>query len=1073
MKVGTIVIILLIVAAVAGLFIVGNLKMDADDITYDGQTVKWDAPIMSDHFEIQIDDGAVKEVTVEEYNYKPTAANFKVKITVYKSLDFLFKPHTVEKEFIGLDVAENLKYEDGVLTWDEVEGAVKYEVEVTKGNSSTTEEVAGASFDYAEAGDVTFRVKPVGSSASHYALWSEALSVHILETPTNVAYNNVSYKITWTANARASSYTVFVNGEEVQGSPTAENWVSYIPDNILEGTTFEIKVRANGDGVSRFDSALSEGVQYGYLKSIDASELAITAGVLTWPAIDNAEGYYVRIGANSQYSTVTTNSYADIIPGNNNDIQVMPFNNSGNYFSTWSEEVSYYVPTAPNPTVSTYTTDETLIAWADSVIGAGYLGELKKDGQVILSADQLTFVAGTGGKNEYKNAFADAGVYEFRLLAVNDGVQSKWSDPVVITRLSAPETHTVSDSETTLNSSTTVSFSPVKDAKSYYISYNCADSADVEYLPNLNDTKFTFGELRDSNNAVINGKTITINVFANSYKENGKSLYLASKTPHQITVTKLAVPQNFRISENLAKWDSVQDAQGYIISVSNTANKELVIQTVGAGVTQTSLNITEAGTYSVTVRARGNGSNVISSDNNGEPCTVTRLATPTGLRIVNGVLMWNAVGKAQGYTVKVGENEVARNIGTTEYNLRSVSATTAQSVVVYAVGKHGDATETTLDSLSTQPLSFQKLTTPTGVTVDNSNISITKVDNATAYKVYINSDLVATVTNTSLPHASYIKNAGDYQVKVVAVGNTTTSVSSGTAYLDSDETAAVNVSKLASPTLYVNDGDGKLYWNTDVNFTEVSVVFGTNSTKLPANSASYEIPKISTVGDYNIRVAFVGNGSASLQSAGTITSAESSLDFVVTQLTKPTISAELSSDNTQLTVKVTNSADYYYLSEWLFNQGSDVAGSHTFTEGEEIKYTFDVTTTANYKVAAKGDFFVNEGGAVKYVIGSEYSAEKKLVKLEAAYNIERAQGSSADTKKFTVVHSNSTAGVTLQYTFEVACPGSDPVTYGPQTSNTIEIDYVQDTVIKVTISATSTNPDTLILPSDVYTYTVN
>ena len=1041
--IGGIVAAVLVIGVIAAFFIIGNQKMGADDITYDGEALRWDAPLFSDSYDVSINGGEAKSSDTEEMSYNANG-DFKVSITVHRKLDFIFKEYTVEKEFKVLPTVDGISYSDGKITWNAVDGAASYTVEIDGSNAGTA---SVNEFAYTSAGSHKIRVMANGPTHEYYSRWSDQFNMRILEVPENIIYDSKTGTISWRTVTGANGYTVLINNEEKRSNGNMLVYSSGDED-------FSIKVRADGNETANvFASPFSEEKKYVYLDTVDT--IYVSDGILKWNSVEGAAGYYLRIDGREPLDIKGT-EYPSLGANISHTIELMPYSDNENYYSNWSAMRTVNILASPTISISSFDNEETIITWADNIANAsGYQGELYLNGTLI--DGNITFGAGTGGKNEFKNSFSQEGVYTFRIKAVgasgyND---SRWSDAATITRLGRSDSHTVTDDLRALNSTTQVQFTGVGGAKSYTVKVN-----DVTIYSNLQDRVFTLGELRDSNNALLNGKSVTVSISANSYKENERSLYLGSAQPYSFTVNKLAVPENFKISDNYASWNSVENANGYILSIGSDSG-ELSRIYIERGITSVRVDLSESGNYIFKIRAMGNGSDVISSDND-NGTNVTKLSAPKNVKVENRLLTWTAVSGAEGYYIKIGDNiNQTINSSVTSFDLTPYADLTAKSVTIYAIGNGGaDGSSTTIDSATSAPLIIQKLGTPTEVKVTNSEITWTAVPNASGYIVYIDGVGLPAVGSgtTSIPHASRLTEAKTYRISVMAVGN-------GSVYFNGDNSGIVSVTKLPAPVVTAeSNGLGTLVWTPNSSASEVKVIFNSNEYSYNNNVGSFE-PVFNNAGTYTVRVRFIGDGTADLSSPGYISSDEGTFTIYAEQLRTPTIEYEFTGDgNVKIYVATYGSESIADYIKWRFNNGSD-----SVSDMPEMVYPLSVGTV-EYKLTALGGFFADG----KYYLNSRVSNTLSITKLSQPTDLRLSAGSDASERviKYTMNQSMSTkVGVySLNVVYRMSDGSSETRAY-TSNSTSCTIDWIDGTVsLEVTITASGNAPG--VVSSDIKTETI-
>lgn len=126
-----------------------------------------------------------------------------------------------------------------------------------------------------------------------------------------------------------------------------------------------------------------------------------------------------------------------------------------------------------------------------------------------------------------------------------------------------------------------------------------------------------------------------------------------SDTVTYVNTLQLAAPTTINITENVLTWNNVANNSGYEILYRRTDGTGEIYQTdmVDADVTQHTLTVTTAGTYSITIITVGTGSYVDSEESAAVTYTVqNKLATPT-IAIDGNTLNITDVENAQRYRI--------------------------------------------------------------------------------------------------------------------------------------------------------------------------------------------------------------------------------------------------------------------------------------------------------------------------------------------------------------------------------------------------------------------------------------
>lgn len=392
-----------------------------ENIAYDGQYITWSKTEGANHYTVSIDGGDAARSNSTTYAYASTDT-FEVTVTAVfdnseKSTSVTFKP---------LATIENITVSDnGEVSWDAVSGANAYSVSV----NGAAQNVTDTRITTLPEGSNRVKVKPIVSGDNtFYSSFSQEINVYIYGVPTNVKYDGTT--VTWTGSS--ASYDVTINGvsKEVKGNNFAYN---------SENKDFTVEVKALGNHTSTYDSK-SVSEEFHYLDAV--TEIFVEDGIIKWNAINGAEGYKLKIGGVVQKASVTATQYENISSGRSQDVAVMPYNESGNYFSSWSAEKTVYILDTP---VVSWNNDLELdgeannnLTWNAVNAADGYTARLIKDG----GTPEISTYSDV--QRAFSRAYASVGKYTIEIKAnaasgSTDYYDSKYSAPITVERLAAPK----------------------------------------------------------------------------------------------------------------------------------------------------------------------------------------------------------------------------------------------------------------------------------------------------------------------------------------------------------------------------------------------------------------------------------------------------------------------------------------------------------------------------------------------------------------------------------------------------------------------------------------------------------
>ena len=874
----------------------GGLKLGAPtNVRYDGSVITWDKVDGADLYTLTIGEREYA-VTTNRYSYNANGKEFTVTIKASSKTEKVDSQEEAIQTFIPLAKIEVLNVtSEGVVSWNNIDEATAYEVSIDNG---TPVEQAETTFASMPEGTHTIKVRPIVSGdPAYYSLWSDSKSMTMLGklTANDITYSNVDRRISWKVVTGAQYYEVMVNGVVVEErcSGTA---LMYEAGN----TDFQVSIRALGNGSTTFNGKVSENKGFVFLDTV--SNVRVEEGVLMWDPVNGADGYKVRQNGVIRPETFTTCELANIPANTALTFEILPISNDSAYFSDWSVEKSVHILEAPilawNDAMEHEGEEMESITW-DTIAGAnGYTAK-------------VTLPDGTPAEYHYpetqryyKNAYLATGKYIIQIKATASVGKddSKYSDPIVVERLEAPrqaESNYIISDVNDVQNGFTVTFKGVSGAAGYNL------YKDGNLIKTAQTTSFKDGDV--VNDAVITEQNYNYQIQAvagDSQKINGTTYATLSSLKAEslsFNIKVLAQPATPTIEGYNYTYGTISNAMGYVVKVGEQANP--------SANTNYDLSYIEAGSFPVSVCAKGNGTNVLSSNYTGA-ITVNRLEAPTNVRIdtsdaSGGALTWDNVLHATSYEIvfnndgnpipaeeMMNVNQYITTQGTTVYMQTIANYFNTEKTIYYMTSKPG---------LTTQ---FMKLDTPTfgDVKFNNNQFiwnlpsNVKGAEYTPTYKVYNGngSTYNGNMNGTTLD-ISQLEGGKSYSFYVKAIGN-------GVKYINSEVTETVSIYKLATPD--VKRVDGKYVWNRIVNAQSYVIYVDGKLAQtydhLDGTTEKYEYtPKFDKVGEYQITVIAIGDGGYT-----SIDSTPCVFTQVTKQLSTPEFSVSYSENSYSTTGKI-------------------------------------------------------------------------------------------------------------------------------------------------------------------------
>ena len=813
------------------------------NITYDGARLTWDKVTLAEYYTVSINGGEEKRVNTALYNFDAKKAEFDATVNAVIS----GKSYGETMHFTPLDDIANITISDnGEMAWDEVVGATGYRISV---NGSVLPVDSAEAHFAAESGSNRIKIRAVViGDNSYYSSWSEEKQFFVNSAPSDIKYDGET--LSWTGNA--AKYEVNINGQKEIA--TASNML-YNSNNL----DFSVEIKAIGDHTTTFDSSVVSET-YHYLQP--ATGLTVENGILNWNAVDGAQGYQLKINGVVQRNAVSEAYFENLTAGTSLAVEVKPFNNDGNYFSSWSETKNIYILETPR---TSWNNDLELDGDANNNFiwnvvngAAGYSVEVEKDGNVIKSdfpASQAAFAY----------AYASVGVYKVRVKAVaevgSDYYDSKYSQDITVERLAAPRAagSFITSNPSDLSKGFTVNYTPVSGATGYQL------YKDGVLLEGKLTTALALSDNDVADDSISSQQNYNYYVKSTGGVRNvsGKTyVFLPCLTSDALSfdITVQPMPLDLTMAGFNAQWSAVSGNNGYAIKYAGSV--------ANATATVYDLSTLKAGTYDVSVCTRGNGGTTLAS-NYTAAVSVNRLNAPTNIKISygtgEGVLNFNNVENAKSYQVFLDQSQQAlpENAFDNMYQYIQESGTVLHMV---SVANYYNDLKTVyyMTSESSPTQQFIKLAAPTfpdGVFANsteivwNASANINTNEYTPTYEIY-ESDVMQTggVQNGTRYNIKYLEGGKSYTFRVKAVGN-------DSKYLDSGLSVAVSVYKLATPEMYIENDMYK--WNGVVNASayvlEIDGVRVNNEFHVSGSTYSFT-PNYTTIGNHSVRLYAVGDG---------------------------------------------------------------------------------------------------------------------------------------------------------------------------------------------------------------------
>ncbi len=960
-------------------------QVNAKTIAYDGAKITWDEAKNADAYLVRINDGSEKRVSTTSFTYKAKSAENEVVVTI-SALKESKKGDDKEgkassRTFTRLETIQksSITFDAGVMSWNDVANADSYLLSYSSSEAPIT--VFGTTYgddatrQFPTGKQLTIKVKPNSTDGSTFADWSESISKAYIAPVTGVKYDGDT--IQWNSVEFAQKYKLTIAGE---AEPIIVNQNKYTYPGRAEDVT--VNIEAMNDSEDIFNSVMPEPKTFVYLPKITGLE--VKEGMLTWPKIDKAETYEVRV--DGLVKAVTADTFYQMPTNKSVRVDVKPLLSTEDvFFSIRSDELQAYVLTAPtlkwNQAATLENGEEARpIGWS-GVSGSvgGYMVKIitpagTEDLLPNLNANAMDF----------PYLFNEAGgTYTVSVAAKGgalDVYDSAWSKPIVVERLAAPTSPKIT-SDASTNSWFEVEWAPVTGASGYYLireGQKISVSGNSKRVTDPIDKNDTAG-------MTINYLIQSRGVDYEPVTGGGGRVTLSSIIPKddsgltvdvcKFEIISRATPTDIVCTEGNwdMTWTGVTTDTGYYVYDKDSQ--------VGSSMTEKfDLHELECGMdYTFSIAAAGNGSNILASNRNGGTKNVRRLAVPYNLSIsesstFNPTLEWQSVDSVNSFSLIVNGTTVSTNVSVGANIADEYITTQGMRFSVMANGLYEDGQGKFLVSSNPcEARTFGRLVAPTFSDVKvNANrelqwtapTNFASIGDPFTYTVY-NEEQDAVWTGETQTTVSIDKLAGKGFDKLPAGEHTfyVRAIGSG-GCINSKFSDTATFTVLKTPTIEIKDG--KYTWK-NVGMSQYELTIGdttlTNVTYSEENERYEHVPTTEITeykeNGYGIKLVAIGDGGRSYVD---------SQPFTMTQFVKR---AALPSFTFSYEDEEGNALTRYQANSYLkvnVSQAVSYTNGYTFTLGETAyvskadegltyKTKLDSATAFQVKVSSNGGTF--------------------------------------------------------------------------------------------------------------------
>lgn len=867
-------------------------------ISYNGSEIKWNGTPDAEGYEVIINGGEPRFTQLTSF---PLEISSNLTLSIRAKGDgkkICDSNYSSQIAYTYLETPTNIRVENGIAVWDEVEGAIGYTVNVKdiNSNSSSSHTVNDNSLSALSSGvNYEISVKANAENISYFfSNYSSPVPVRILASPAITWNQSIQFEddtsraaITWNEVSGAKGYKVVIN------TPNGKDEISYSEDvrgltyAYSQGGVYSVNVIAlAGAGSNDSDSKYSNTINVQRLLAPKRAD----NNFITSNKFNASNGFTVNIIKADGAAGYDVHKEGSLLPGtsttlNNNQITVR---NVTDGTGTQEQRISYSIKSAGTystknglpyvtlPSIDSLDFAVTVLATPSNFDISGYTVTWT---QISGSTGYSVMRGGTSYTetgNQHDLSIWEAGTYQVKISALGNDAEvlsSHYTEEKTVIRLNAPYDICLDQN----SQGGQLSYSGASaEAQSYRVTIDgSAEAVPVENYSNMNQYVTTTGTV------------IHVTAIANYWNDvNEKNTYyVSSKSGNTKTIIKLlapTIPQTaFTASQFLWQAPANVNMSVYTPTYEIYRNTNTVYNGLKTGTAMDISYLDGGAEYSFSVKAIGDGYNFVNSEMSSS-VSIYKLATPT-VNIAESIRYeWNGVESASNYQIEI-DGAVRQNYTHVAGNAYSYvpdfKEIKTYVVKVRALGDlanggtlHSNAFELKQEThqLAT-PLIRIAYSKPQFETDGEIIVTVeSAVANANGYKYLLGGTAHGNVLATQYKFNP--NGTGTHKVSVVAQGG---KFAEGIYYIDSQSSELKEITLLGTvdtKSIKVNE-DGRVSWNA------ISGNSGYNIMISYDNGVSYKTVKVTNATYYNgiewgndfvaVKLCALGNGTSTINSAYT------------------------------------------------------------------------------------------------------------------------------------------------------------------------------------------------------------
>ena len=572
--------------------------------------LKWTASENAVSYKIKVN-GIVnnEELTTNEYAALSSGSSYRIQILPVGKGDFYFS-HWSNEITVNILRSPVVSYSDGVIRWNQVTGCAGYELKIMQGDTVVHTTAVGEEtfvYDYAfeAAGDYLVYVKAtaLGTGGIYESKYSNAYPVKRLATPSGeqiinrpLEQNQVS--VTFTPSVGASGYALLADGVEIATITSGSTFsvdLSKMTSRVEESVVnFQIVARGS---VTTTGAVLDCKIplEFNVTKLATPQNLTINGNQISWDSVNHTSKYVLTIDGKRTEVTTTSFTLTDLSAGAHS-VYVQAMGN-GEEVITGGFSNALTLKKLASP--SNLVISNGLLTWATVADATAY--------KVVLGTETYNADATAFDLLGYESYISEGKGTQISIYAIGNGtdiINSDVSATKTFSKYNRPSNVKVNGDNLVWNPSSVDSINC--NAYKLIISKN----GGPEYTIQVSGSSYSMSNF-EAGNYII--KVVALGDYVQTVNSPESNAFVFTKLEDIAGVTKTG---------NTYTWNAIPGATAYEIKLSKDATWTVI------NTNSYTPTFTTEGEFEISIRALGNGNDILDSNIYSFTQRVVRLTQP-------------------------------------------------------------------------------------------------------------------------------------------------------------------------------------------------------------------------------------------------------------------------------------------------------------------------------------------------------------------------------------------------------------------------------------------------------------